>query len=85
MESHLVVSVQVDALVDVDLALVGPIWADQPADKVRSEKGKMEEGEAYNAGQVPQIEPGTCAKSAMTVRARTLVSARATQVTDVAT
>lgn len=53
-----------DTFVDVELALVWPVWADHPADRV-STYSEMILEMTYYAGHEPQLLPGTCAKSAM--------------------
>lgn len=76
VDGHLVVGLRVDAFDYVDLAVLGPGGACQPAGAVGvsrqncvlySEWVEMSErsGKTYYAGQEPQALPGMCAKSAM--------------------
>lgn len=66
VQGHVVRALVVDALDDVDLATVGPVGSDGPADTFISLCFDYPDvGRTYNAGHVPQIPPGICAMSAI--------------------
>ena len=61
VQGHVVRALLVDALDDINLATIGPVGSDHPADTFVSLcVGAVNVARTYNAGHVPQIEPGIC-------------------------
>lgn len=59
MEGHLVIGVSVNSLEYVNFSLVRPVRSNHPAANIRSYKGIVGRKGTYNAGQLPQFDPGT--------------------------